>query len=55
MKFYTKYFDMLDGRYLVAVQLRQCYVSARSNRIARVKVKKHFLDFYGYSYKTKKN
>ena len=55
MKFYTKYFDMLDDRYRVAVQLRQCYVSVRSNRIARVKVKKLYLDFYGYSYKAKKN
>lgn len=53
MKFYTKYFDMLDGRYRVAVQLRQCYVSAKSNRIARVKAKQQYLDFYGYSYKTK--
>lgn len=55
MKFYTRYFDMLDGRYRTVVQLRHCYVSAKSNRIARVKVKQQYLEFYGYSYNSKEH
>ncbi len=53
MKFSTQYFDMLDKRYRVAVQLRHCYVSAKSNRIARVKVKQQYLEFYGHPYTSK--
>lgn len=37
---------MLDGRYRVAAQVGQCYVSAKSNRIARTKAKAQYKSFY---------
>ena len=43
MKIYVQYFDMLDGRYRVAVQLGQCYVTTnKGNRYARTKVKRQY-------------
>ena len=47
MKIRTHYFDMLDGRYRVAVQLGQCYVTTnKGNRYARTKVKAQYKSFY---------
>ena len=47
MKIRTNYFDMLDGRYRVAVQLGQCYVTTnKGNRYARTKVKAQYKSFY---------
>lgn len=46
MKIQVRYFDMLDGRYRVAIQIGQCYVSARSNRIAHTQAKALYKSFY---------